>query len=98
MVAKLKVCDIKLKLTLRSVEYGEGPVSQGDQHTAFNVPACQGGGGGETGLQILRNANYTRNFSNLTKSVTVTYTRLSTESLSLMEWRHFFQFPTAEWM
>lgn len=78
------------------MEYGEGPVSQGDQHTAFNVPACRGGG--ETGVQILRNANYTRNFSNLTNGVTVTYTRLSTESLSLMEWRHFFQFPTAEWM
>ncbi|TNN83430.1 hypothetical protein EYF80_006411 [Liparis tanakae] len=30
-------------------------------------------------------------------TVTATYTRLSTESLSLMEWRHFFQFPTAEW-
>lgn len=30
-------------------------------------------------------------------TVTGTYTRLSTESLSLMEWRHFFQFPTAEW-
>lgn len=28
---------------------------------------------------------------------TVTYTRLSTESLSLMEWRHRFQLPTAEW-
>lgn len=47
--------------------------------------------------QIHKTNTFLQFTQSLTELLTVTYTRLSTESLSLMEWRHFFQFPTAEW-
>lgn len=73
------------------MEYGEGPVSEGNQHTTFHVSAIREET--ETAAVTEIHTDRTTEF----KTVSITYTRLSTESLSLMEWRHFFQFPTAEW-
>lgn len=71
------------------MEYGQSSVSQGDQHAAFHVSAVTGQEGDCWSNTTLKKQPPRR--------FTVTYTRLSTESLSLMEWRHRFQLPTAEW-
>lgn len=71
------------------MEYGQSSVSQGDQHAAFHVSAVTGQDGDCWSNTTLKKQP--------PRCFTVTYTRLSTESLSLMEWRHRFQLPTAEW-
>lgn len=81
------------------MEYGEGPVGEGNQHATLHVPAI-----GEKGLlekdnfiEVFSISAFSNSGTTFKGLVCVSYTRLSTESLSLMEWRHFFQFPTAEW-
>ena len=83
-------CTLKPGLTFTPVEDGQGPVSQSHQHAPLHVPVTGGQVGGELG------SGHHPWPSLPTHPGGVTHTRLSTESFSLMECRHFFQLATAE--
>lgn len=74
------------QLTFTPVEDGQRPISQGHQHASLHLSA--------KGRVRGQACHPCRPISPTLLSLT--YTRLSTESFSLMECRHFFQCATAE--
>lgn len=81
---------LKPALTFTPVEDGQGPIGQSHQHAPLHMPVTGGQVGGEPG------SGHCPQPSLPTRPGGVTHTRLSTESFSLMECRHFFQLATAE--